>query len=260
MRVWKLKCEKSSNHNDENKTEWFLFSLNCYSIVNGKFRLGCKKSQIGWHTLRRRERVCVCVRNKRQKGSEWMNKTESKEVVNQISYVRLAFRCRSFLWLVLTWIMIQCHLSTQIFVVIFIYLCVVCYIFFSRSFSFLKSVVWLTTIWQLILCLSHWLCISVSVSFVWSHFPKLLGISSVSSHYTCSRFCRYIFLFFIHFLSFSCFINIRQIGSVFFSSQINFICCGYGHKLSPYFKSWATFWLSLQHWDCHCCCRFVQST
>lgn len=141
------------------------------------------------------------------------------------------------------------------------HLSVCCVLHFFFSFlSFLKSVVWLTTIWQLILCLSHWLCISVSVSFVWSHFPKLLGISSVSSHYTCSRFCRYIFLFFIHFLSFSCFINIRQIGSVFFSSQINFICCGYGHKLSPYFKSWATFWLSLQHWDCHCCCRFVQST
>lgn len=80
------------------------------------------------------------------------------------------------------------------------HLSVCCVLHFFFSFlSFLKSVVWLTTIWQLILCLSHWLCISVSVSFVWSHFPKLLGISSVSSHYTCSRFCRYIFLFFIHF-------------------------------------------------------------
>lgn len=87
-----------------------------------------------WMAYTETERERVCVRNKRQKGSEWMNKTESKEVVNQISYVRLAFRCRSFLWLVLTWIMIQCHLSTQIFVVIFIYLCVVCYIFFLVPF------------------------------------------------------------------------------------------------------------------------------
>lgn len=188
-----------------------------------------------------------------------MNKTESKEVVNQISYVRLAFRCRSFLWLVLTWIMIQCHLSTQIFVVIFIYLCVVCYIFFlvpffskerclidndlAINFMFVSLAVHFGLCFFCLITFSQ--AIGDLIRFITLHLQPILPI--------------YI-PFFIHFLSFSCFINIRQIGSVFFSSRINFICCGYGHKLSPYFKSWATFWLSLQHWDCHCCCRFVQST
>lgn len=164
------------------------------------------------------ERERVCVRNKRQKGSEWMNKTESKEVVNQISYVRLAFRCRSFLWLVLTWIMIQCHLSTQIFVVIFIYLCVVCYIFFlvpffskerclidndlAINFMFVSLAVHFGLCSFCLITFSQ--AIGDLIRFITLHLQPILPI-----------YIPFFYSFSFSF-SFSCFINIRQIGSVFF--------------------------------------------
>lgn len=103
---------------------------------------------------------------------ERMNKTKSKVVVNQISYVRLpVWNVGLFFDLFWPGSMIQCHLSTQIFVrAIFIYL-------FQFSGPFIsKENYWLTTFWQLILCLSYWLCgFSVSFSFVWSAFSQAIG-------------------------------------------------------------------------------------